>query len=1058
MIAVVRGGDLDNWTPTNSLPVVANHFFSIRSGVINSWETGLIVGDYGATLAVSGWGPSVQPLVTSATEQTLLDSAYGGQTWVVVGRSGTIFIGATNTSSTRFSWTGVDSGTTATLTGIAYGDGRWVVVGDAGTILTSTNHLDWQAESSPTAVVLRGIAFVAGRWVAVGGDVLDGILLTSTNGLDWVAQPAPAVMHAVAGSNAGWVAVGELGVIIFSPDGLNWTAVPSGTSSTLRAVAAGSAGPGTATSWAAVGDGGTIFESENGEQWRSVPCADVEDLYGVMSAQVGSMDFSARGWAAVGANGTVLKWATSASNVPNPISGSAAPPFVRGLAAGAGKWAAVGTTGTAGTAFPTGFILLSPDALNWRLVLAKAGEGFESVGYTNGLWLTVGTNATGGLIRSSTNGADWSELHLDFPVPRLHGLAAGADRWIAVGDQGTILFAANGLDWTLVASGTTNNLQAIGYDGQRWVAVGDRGTVRISSDGLSWQSRETGVYNQLLDVTYGAGRWIAVGSQAILSSTDTATWSPVPNNYSLLGRVRYQDGLWVAWSGYPGGGTLLTSYDGVQWTAHSLLGQASMLFDLSPGLWGAFAGGRVWQSARFWVDSLSVSQQSNSQLIDISFHFGPFTAPGARIELSLFGVGQTSIVLSASNLVTSRGVGTNVETGVYHAIWNAAAALPPETYLTAATLQVTATAPGYSTTLRSATFAIDFRTFVTPWSVRQGPTNADNLVSVTYGNGQWVALGGSTVLTSPDGVSWTRQNAGVSNLVAGAGYHNGTWLALSHSDAWTSADAIHWVDWPNISSNWLWAASYGGGQWVATGANGAVLLSPNGSNWVKTSSGAGSTLDAIDYGDGLWATVGYITLLTSIDAVRWTNQPPQDWASLFAIHFGQGRWVAVGLAGTIITSTDGLNWTAVWPPVSASLWSVDYGNGLWVAVGDAGAMVSSPDGIHWTVRDSGTTANLHSVAYGNWRWAAVGDGGIILSTDTVRPAVDLTLLPPRRQSDGSLVLDGTAVPDENYRLEATTNFIDWSTVTNFVPTTNDFEFTDTQAAESPQRFYRLVSP
>jgi hypothetical protein len=52
---------------------------------------------------------------------------------------------------------------------------------------------------------------------------------------------------------------------------------------------------------------------------------------------------------------------------------------------------------------------------------------------------------------------------------------------------------------------------------------------------------------------------------------------------------------------------------------------------------------------------------------------------------------------------------------------------------------------------------------------------------VTYGNGLFVAVGeDGAILTSPDGVSWTRRTSG-GNLLYGVTYGNGTFVAVGEA-------------------------------------------------------------------------------------------------------------------------------------------------------------------------------------------------------------------------------------------------------------------------------------
>ena len=50
---------------------------------------------------------------------------------------------------------------------------------------------------------------------------------------------------------------------------------------------------------------------------------------------------------------------------------------------------------------------------------------------------------------------------------------------------------------------------------------------------------------------------------------------------------------------------------------------------------------------------------------------------------------------------------------------------------------------------------------------------------MTYGNGLFVAVGGSgTILTSPDGVTWTARTSGTGNGLRGVAYGNNTFVAV----------------------------------------------------------------------------------------------------------------------------------------------------------------------------------------------------------------------------------------------------------------------------------------
>jgi len=110
----------------------------------------------------------------------------------------------------------------------------------------------WESRSSGTSQELRGIAYGDGMWVAVGNS---GTILTSPNGVTWTSRTSgvSGALNGVAYGGGMWVAVGGIGRILTSTDGISWTLRPSGTEQSLRGIAYGDG------MWVTVGNGGAII-------------------------------------------------------------------------------------------------------------------------------------------------------------------------------------------------------------------------------------------------------------------------------------------------------------------------------------------------------------------------------------------------------------------------------------------------------------------------------------------------------------------------------------------------------------------------------------------------------------------------------------------------------------------------------------------------------------------------------------------------------------------------------------------------------------------------------
>jgi hypothetical protein len=158
----------------------------------------------------------------------------------------------------------------------------------------------------------------------------------------------------------------------------------------------------------------------------------------------------------------------------------------------------------------------------------------------------------------------------------------------------------------------------------------------------------------------------------------------------------------------------------------------------------------------------------------------------------------------------------------------------------------------------------------TTWTLR----NLGNPpLGVAYGNGTFVAVGWfGTILTSPDGVTWTARALGTSGWLEGVTYGNGLFVAVGYTG-------------------------------TIVGYSGTILTSPDGVNWTLQASGTSNLLYGVTYGDGLFVVVGSGgAILTSPDGVTWTRQTAVTRNWLYGVTYGNGTFVAVGEYSTILTS------------------------------------------------------------------------------------------------------------------------------------------------------------
>jgi hypothetical protein len=174
---------------------------------------------------------------------------------------------------------------------------------------------------------------------------------------------------------------------------------------------------------------------------------------------------------------------------------------------------------------------------------------------------------------------------------------------------------------------------------------------------------------------------------------------------------------------------------------------------------------------------------------------------------------------------------------------------------------------------------------VDSWGEASRPANSGAPISVTYGNGTFVAGGlQGTILTSSNGVDWTKQNSGISTDITRVKVVNGRFFAFS-SKTLTSLDGITWDVIPNLPDGFIIDIAYGNGSYVGVRQYGIgpptpirrpLLTSTNLIDWAAVTDTGYFRMDDIAYANGLFVgranRVNYENpgLEISHDGISWT--------------------------------------------------------------------------------------------------------------------------------------------------------------------------------------------
>jgi hypothetical protein len=287
---------------------------------------------------------------------------------------------------------------------------------------------------------------------------------------------------------------------------------------------------------------------------------------------------------------------------------------------------------------------------------------------------------------------------------------------------------------------------------------------------------------------------------------------------------------------------------------------------------------------------------------------------------------------------------------------------------------------------------------------------------------------GGVLLTSPNGITWSMADSGVTGLLWG-GTRVGSTLAFSgqESTVIASADGVHWSPVsvsPRPTGNataprpllWQMAASgshvvavgdfgaiesgtlaqglravpsptgeilrgvvHGGRTWVAVGSGGTILVSGDGRRWSTVPAPVTLDLRGVTWTGRQFVAVGdESTVLSSPNGRRWRVDESAMPCALLGVAGGAGRVVAVGGAGRIQLRAANGRWRSVPRPTAQDLYAVTRGPGRFVAVGADATVLSSARGNRWVRRRVPAKLNLHAVSWTGHGYLAGGDRGELL--------------------------------------------------------------------------------
>ena len=255
------------------------------------------------------------------------------------------------------------------------------------------------------------------------------------------------------------------------------------------------------------------------------------------------------------------------------------------------------------------------------------------------------------------------------------------------------------------------------------------------------------------------------------------------------------------------------------------------------------------------------------------------------------------------------------------------------------------------------------------WKQYQAPNN-NNWQSITYGNGLFVAIANTNVvtpnkiMTSPDGINWTLRQVPIQNNWVSITYGNGLFVAVADDGTnnqrfLISSDTINWTPISTISAAWN-SVTYGNGRFVAC-ASAPSLPS--------------------------------ITIARSFDGINWNYF---SLTSFIDLNYGNNTFVGITNT-TVLTSTNGLtDFNFIYSNNSEQFTGITYGNGLFLVTSNTGSVYSAKADSTNYIRIVNANPNFTNSKpyYVNGLYFIISrDTGVWVSQDTLnwqRPISNLT--------------------------------------------------------------------
>jgi len=944
------------------------------------------------------------------------DLVWNGSLFVIVGDKGRIL-----TSINENIWDVQVSGTDSTLNSIIWDSSKLIAVGSGGTILTSTYGINWVEQNSGTVEYLNKIKWNGSQYIVVGNN---GKILTSLDGSNWSTENSKITdsLLGIEWDGSQWIVVGHKGRILTSSDGSNWSLQNSYSTEMLQSVAKND------TDIMVLSSNGNILRSNNGINW-AIEAKRLEtgtnEIYWngseflITSNNAGLWIKNALGWKQII---TTFNSLDNVIQVGKQVYGVASKSVFKSSSCGFSQQRIPHLASTTINNSSSFSIRVHPYSSNTDVWI----EWGNSTSYEN--------SSEKQFLSPST---DYNEL--SFPLEGILGSSAMLNkrytflRAVAKNKFGTVFgkdyifdndkdrpdIDNDGVpDYRDNCLNITNSAQK-DEDGDLQGDVCDEDN---DNDGITNSFETTHSMNPLdpSDAYLDYDQDGYTNLQEYRNNTDPRIWNakvlslsnwkwsnPKPSGNKLRA-IEYGNGKFVIGADE----FILTSSDGISWNEHNAEGVfiSNIVFDGSKFVAvgsGQFTVGKGLQGNGFYtsLDGIQWSKHNSLIAYDLAWNGSIYVA-----------VGDYKIYTSSDGILWNEKTIEGIESArLVSVVWG------KDKFVAVGTNgKIITSSDGQN------------------WNIQSSGTN-NWLVSVAWGNNTFVATDIHSVLSSPDGVNWTRNEFSYVYNPEVKWAANQFIVLAQDGKIVTSSDGISWTHRQNPENARVPFVdlAWSGKKIVAVSSDGDIIYSSDGIKWESSS----SAITHSQLTDIVWNGNRFVALskrgeritsangdyiYTSTNGVIWNKRALGMEIDLKSVIWGSNQFITVGEKGYIFTSPKGMIWTQQQSPTNNYLEKIVWNGSQYIAVGEAGTIISSTESTNWIQRQSPTSQKLLGITwYGN-KFIASDSDGTITSTDGVNwergASIDF------RNTRVSFASNGKILVAAGFHLLTSPDGINWTTV------------------------------